>query len=96
MPTYQEYQHQIAELQKLAEQAREGEVAEARKQVLELMQAHGLRVEDLASPKKATPAAKTGTVKAKYRDPDSGQTWTGRGRAPRWLNNRNKDEFLIK
>lgn len=96
MPTYQEYQDQIAQLQKLAEQVRGDEVERARKQVLELMQTHGLRIEDLTPTKKATPAAKTGTVKVKYRDPDTGKTWTGRGRAPRWLGNRDKDEFLIK
>lgn len=29
---------------------------------------------------------KTGTVKPKYRNPkDSSETWTGRGRRPRWL-----------
>lgn len=31
----------------------------------------------------------------KYRDPQSGATWTGRGRAPRWLDGKNRDEFLI-
>lgn len=96
MPTYQEYQKQIAELQKLAEQARQDGVAEARKQVRELMQKHGLSAEDLVTSSKPTTAAKTGTVKAKYRDPDTGQTWSGRGRTPRWLNEKNKDDFLIK
>lgn len=33
---------------------------------------------------------------AKYYDPSSGSTWTGKGRAPSWLAGKNRDEFLIK
>lgn len=97
MPTYQQYQEQIAKLQELAEQARQDELVEARRKVRELMDAHKLSPSDFAEPnKKIKPAEKKGTVQAKYRDPDSGATWTGRGRAPRWLNGRNKEEFRIK
>ena len=87
MPTYQEYQEQIAKLQTLAEQARQNELIEARRKVRELMEAHNLSPSDLAeSNKKTTQVEKKGTVQAKYRDPNSGATWTGRGRAPLWLN----------
>lgn len=97
MPTYQEYQEQIAKLQTLAEQARQDEMVEARRKVRELMDAHKLSPSDFAeSNEKKKQTEKKGTVQAKYRDPDSGATWTGRGRAPRWLNRRDKDEFLIK
>lgn len=97
MPTYQEYQEQIAKLQILAEQARREELNDARRKVRELMDAHKLSPSDFAEPdKKAKQIQKKGTVQAKYRDPDSGATWTGRGRAPRWLNGRDKEEFLIK
>jgi DNA-binding protein H-NS len=34
-------------------------------------------------------------VAAKYRDPNSGQTWTGRGRSPKWLEGKDKKQFLI-
>ncbi len=37
-----------------------------------------------------------GKVAPKYRDPVSGKTWTGRGRAPRWLDGRNPEDFLIR
>jgi DNA-binding protein H-NS len=97
MPTYQEYQDQIAKLQSLAEQARQDEIAEARRQVRELMQKHNLNVADLTiESKKTKPGPRKGTAKAKYRDPETGATWSGRGRAPRWLNGRVKDDFLIK
>ena len=40
-------------------------------------------------------------VAPKYRDPESGTTWTGRGRMPRWMTaaiagGRTRDEFLIE
>ena len=55
-----------------------------------------------STPAPATPAkAQKGKGKlqaglAKYRDPVTGQTWTGRGRAPKWLEGRKKEDFLIK
>ncbi|MGE4369350.1 MAG: H-NS family nucleoid-associated regulatory protein [Burkholderiaceae bacterium] len=49
----------------------------------------------------AKKAAKKIVVPAKYRDPQTGATWTGRGKAPRWLadaeaNGTSRDSFLIK
>ncbi|MGY6127001.1 H-NS family nucleoid-associated regulatory protein (plasmid) [Paraburkholderia strydomiana] len=32
---------------------------------------------------------------AKYRNPEIGDTWSGRGRAPRWLKDQDLDRFLI-
>jgi DNA-binding protein H-NS len=37
-----------------------------------------------------------GPVSAKYRNPDTGETWTGRGRPPRWISGKHYDPFLIK
>jgi DNA-binding protein H-NS len=37
---------------------------------------------------------KRAAVEPKYRDPATGATWTGRGKAPRWLGS-NRDAFLI-
>lgn len=37
---------------------------------------------------------KRATVDPKYRDPATGTTWTGRGKAPRWLGD-NREAFLI-
>lgn len=72
-------ERQIAEIQKTAR-------ADAISKVKALMAEYGLTAADLAhrtgdSAKKA-PGAK---VAAKYRDPASGQTWSGRGLKPKWL-----------
>jgi DNA-binding protein H-NS len=94
MPTYQEYQKQIAELGKLAEQARQQEILEARKKIQALLNEYGLTSADLEEVKK--PVKKQGGVEAKYRDTETGKTWSGRGRAPRWLDGKNREDYLIK
>lgn len=35
-------------------------------------------------------------VAAKYRDPESGKTWSGRGLVPKWLSGKNKEDYLIQ
>lgn len=96
MKTYQEYQTQIAELQKLSDAARAKETAAAREKIAALMREHGLKFADLAAPTKGKGGKPRTSVPAKYRDAVSGQTWTGRGRAPKWINGKDKDAYLIK
>jgi DNA-binding protein H-NS len=31
----------------------------------------------------------------RYRDPDSGATWSGRGRVPRWIAGREREQFAV-
>jgi DNA-binding protein H-NS len=44
---------------------------------------------------KAPSAASGRKVAPKYRDPATGKTWTGRGRAPTWLEGKDRQQFLI-
>ncbi len=54
--------------------------------VRELMTEHGLTVADLVAKATLNAGASAKTkVAAKYRDPQSGLTWSGRGLRPRWL-----------
>lgn len=42
-------------------------------------------------------AAAGSSVAAKYQNPKTGETWSGRGRAPAWIKDvANRDKFLIK
>jgi DNA-binding protein H-NS len=80
---------QKAELeQKIIDLQRE-ERASAIAQVKALMARHGLSLADLGPARTAAPAAPKarsgGKVPAKYRDPATGQTWSGRGLHPKWL-----------
>lgn len=93
MPTYVELKAQIQELEKQAEAARQRELAEARNKIRDLMEAYGITAAELVQAK-GDPKPRS-AVPAKYKDPVSGKTWTGRGRAPGWLEGRDKNEFLI-
>jgi len=35
-------------------------------------------------------------VAAKYRNPETGEVWTGRGRAPKWIDGKERGQFLIE
>ena len=92
-------QHEIEREIKSREQ---DEVKKAREQILSIAQSVGLPIEQLiANVGKKSNAAKTATVRAQYRNPaDSEQTWSGRGRQPRWVveaiaKGKKLDEFRI-
>ncbi|MDF3837755.1 H-NS histone family protein [Cupriavidus basilensis] len=101
------YKQLIAEKEaleaKLAEM-RASEVAGVIAQIQGLMAEYELTADDIAPKRrrgrpaagangKAAAKPKT-SLPAKYRDPKTGATWTGRGRAPAWLG-KNRARFLI-
>lgn len=94
--SYAEYVEQIAKLQSLAEQARKNEINGAIQKIKELMQQHGVTADDLAATNRAKPAKAKGSVAAQFKNPETGETWTGRGRAPRWLDGKDRDAYRIK
>ncbi|NHZ42790.1 H-NS histone family protein [Massilia aquatica] len=96
MTSYAEYVEQIEKLQSLAEAARKNEIDDAIKKIKELMQLHGVTVDDLSSARTAKATKVKGTVAAQFKNPESGETWTGRGRAPRWLDGKDREQFRIK
>jgi DNA-binding protein H-NS len=95
MSTYQEYTTQIAELQRLAEEARKNEIAGAKAQIASIMKEYGLTLADLGTTK-AKQAKERAPVPVKYRDDATGDTWTGRGRAPKWIEGKDKNQYLVK
>lgn len=95
MTSYAKYVEEIAKLQSLAEAARKDEINGAIKKIKELMQLHGVTVEDISAGGRAKPAKAKGTVAAQFKNPETGETWTGRGRAPRWLDGKDKEQFRI-
>ena len=114
MPTYRELQEQAQKLLEQAEQQRQQELTEALESISKTVSELGISLEELfdylkgagfkatrGSRKAKTAKAKTGAVAAKYRNPATGDTWSGRGRAPTWLREaeekgKSRDKFLIK
>lgn len=104
MKTLAAIQKQIAELRKKAEAIEMAARKEAIGKARALIEQHGLTAEDLglsggrrkAAGKAAKPVAGAGKGEAKYRDPATGKTWTGVGRAPAWIAGaKDRSKFLI-
>ena len=74
------------------------ERAALRQKMADMAKEHGFDIRELMDGRKKG----KGTVAVKYRDPKNPEnTWTGRGRMPRWMaaatkgNKAKKDEYLI-
>lgn len=101
MATVSELQAQKAAIEKQIAEAQREERSAAINKVRALMAEHGLSVADLTARAGAAKRAGTGTkVPAKYRDPETGNTWSGRGLQPKWLkaalqNGRQLSDFSV-
>lgn len=98
MTSYEGYLQQIEELKRKAEEARRQELRDVINELNAKIAQYGLTERDLKFAGRSRGGR--GSVKAKYRDPASGSTWTGRGRAPRWLTDAEargskREQFLV-
>lgn len=88
----EELARQLAALEAQLAEAHSAEKSGAVEKVKAIMAEYGLTIADLqetASKRGRKPGAKSTTagskVAAKYKDPASGNTWSGRGLKPKWL-----------
>ncbi|MCO5396670.1 H-NS family nucleoid-associated regulatory protein [Ralstonia soli] len=96
MPTYRQLVAQKAELDGKIEAARLQELQTVILQIRQIMEEYGLTAEDIGlAPRSGRYVGKKAPLVAKYRDPKSGATWSGRGRAPAWIAGKNRNRFLI-
>lgn len=97
MSTLESLIAQKAALEKQIEEARKAQLADAIAAAKAIIEKNGLTVEDVFGGRKAgrTSAAAGKKVAPKYRDPVTGATWTGRGRAPVWFKAGNPADFAI-
>ncbi len=85
-PTIAELLAQKAAIEKQIADAQRGARNEAIAQVRALMAQYGLTLADIGSKAVAAPrAAAAKKVAAKYRNPATGESWSGRGLQPKWL-----------
>ncbi|MBX3608119.1 MAG: H-NS histone family protein [Piscinibacter sp.] len=86
MATLQELLVQKEALEREIELRKKQDRADAIARVRALMDEYGLTVADLSSRTAAKAGPKpAGKVAAKYRNPATGDTWSGRGLQPNWL-----------
>lgn len=78
-------------------ETRKNEIREAIKTVQGLVAQFGLTQSDVFGSGRSEKLDKRAgrKVAPKYRDPATGKTWTGRGRAPTWLEGKDKQKYLI-
>ena len=110
---YKQLVAQIEKLTKKANDARRAETAGVVNKIRAMMDEFGITLADLKDAKPAgkgkkaaggkakKSSGKGSTVAPKYRNPSSGETWTGRGRQPVWVrefvdNGGSLDALLIK
>ena len=106
---------QIADMEKQAADLQKKNRPTVLAQLREQMAAYGITAEELSrpAPKASRPKVSTATQNSsvkgkkpvtsspiKYRGPE-GQAWTGRGTAPKWLNDllvdgKTRDDFLVR
>lgn len=95
---YEELQAKIADLQAQAARVKEEEKEQAIGMARTMISAYGITAKDLGLDKalKVKTGPKPGNkVAAKYRDPASGATWSGRGKTPRWINGADRNQYAI-
>ncbi|MBN3804127.1 H-NS histone family protein [Paraburkholderia sp. Ac-20336] len=99
MSSYKELLAQREKLEKQIEEAKSREYAEVLNEIKQKMVDYGISLSELGggraakSVKAARPRA---GVAPKYRDPESGNTWSGRGKPPRWIAGLDREKFLIE
>ncbi|MDR5733291.1 MULTISPECIES: H-NS family nucleoid-associated regulatory protein [Caballeronia] len=99
MPSYKELLAQRESLERQIEEAKSREYAEVLNEIKQKMADYGITLQELAGGRggKSTKASSRGRsgVAPKYRDPESGSTWSGRGKPPKWIAGQDRDTFLI-
>jgi DNA-binding protein H-NS len=106
MKTYSDVKAAIDKLQARAEELRQAEKAGVISRIRDAISVYGITAAELGlaaggarSPARRAAVAPSSTAQvgvAKYRDPASGKTWTGRGKPPLWIvGAKDRQAFLI-
>ncbi|KWA08203.1 H-NS histone family protein [Burkholderia territorii] len=97
MATYLELKAQSEALAQQAEEARIAELDSIITVIREQIVEYGITAEQLFGRRRAPAPSRRAPVAPKYRDPKTGKTWSGRGKAPHWIASaKNRDRFLIE
>lgn len=97
--SYKDLLKQREALEQQISEARRRELSDAVSQVRALVSEYGLTQQDVFPSGRGAASRTSSTsgtkVAPKYRNPSTGQTWTGRGKAPKWIQGQDRDQFAI-
>ena len=94
MSSYKELLAQREQLDKQIKEAVQREKADGIAKAKLIIEEYDLIASDLFS-RKNGPRGSGAKVAPKYRNPTTGETWTGRGKAPKWIEGKNRTNFSI-
>jgi len=98
MATFRELKAQADSLLQQAEQARQAELRTVIEEIRARVEEYELTPEQIFGRKlggaRNSRNART-PAPAKYRDPKTGATWSGRGREPAWIKGKRRERYLI-
>lgn len=93
------YRELLAQREKLEAQiqtAHAGERQQVIEEIRDKMAEYEVTLAELGTRAgKAARKDKGQPLPAKYRDPDSDATWSGRGKPPRWIAGKDREKFLV-
>lgn len=93
--SYRELLKQRAALEAAIESARNGERQKAIEEINAKMLEYDIRPAELGK-RSGAGKPKGNAVAARYRDPVSGNTWSGRGKPPLWIAGRDREQFAVE
>lgn len=93
MARYKELLAEKEKLERLIAEARQHEAANALEKVREAVAEFGFTPDEVFGKRRKNAGR---PVAAKYRNPETGETWSGRGRAPGWIKDQDLERFRIK
>ncbi|MCS3396904.1 H-NS histone family protein [Burkholderia thailandensis] len=98
MATYKELKAQMDALAEETEAARVAEFQATVDDIRAKVAEYGITEKDIFGTRRGRSVKQAmAPVEAKYRDPKTGATWSGRGRAPAWIKDaKNRNRFLIQ
>lgn len=98
MATYKDLKAQVEALTEKAEAARRAEMQSAIEDIRVKVAEYGITEKDIFGARRGKSSKQSkAPMEAKYRDPKTGATWSGRGRAPAWIKDaKNRNRFLIE
>lgn len=97
MSTYKELLQKREQLEQQIKDARNQELTAAVEKVRALVSEYSLTSDDVFPPARGKKPGTAGSkVAPKYKNPETGDTWTGRGKAPKWIASaEDREKFAI-
>lgn len=82
-----------ARIQALVSEEKNGAIIKVR----QLIESFGIETKEIfgRSAVRGSAGHEKRKVEPKYRDPATGKEWSGRGKPPRWLDGKNREDYLI-